>query len=252
MVLMLAERLREEFAVRAEAAAYERFRRQELDERDRRERKRDEVENHADDAMDVAVAFVAVSEAEIGEFRAELDAYDPATVEALQINDINFDRARERLDAIFARAHVLPDGRRVFKTEDGLRVFDEFGRELEAEEIEPDEIADERPRWEEAKESIDDVKALERERADLLAYQQKLDEARERLDAGDLSRDEFERLREQLKTDMPPAVRELLPEAAKPKVEAAAAPAPQVKLDIDDDMVPTVGASKLPMPGMSG
>lgn len=253
MALMLAEMLRKEFAVRTEAAAYERFRQKELDERDRRERKRDEIESHAEEALDFAMAFVAVSEAEIQDFRIELDTYDAATVEALQLNEVQLTATRERLEKIFAKAHVLPDGRRVFKTEDGQRVFDEHGQELSADDIAPQEIEDWRPRWEPTKEAIDQLEELKRERADLLEFQGKLDSARDRLDAGDLSREEFETLREDLKSDMPDAVRSLLPEEhASVDAKQTAAPAlPDIDLDIEDDMVPTIAAGKFaaPLPG---
>ncbi|MBX3568392.1 MAG: hypothetical protein KF914_10060 [Rhizobiaceae bacterium] len=250
MALAMSEMLRREFAVRAEAAAYERFRQRELDDRKRRDRE-NSAERGADDSMDIALAVISVAEAD--HFRVELDTHDAATVEALQINDAQLVQARARLEKLFAKAHVLPDGRRVFKTEDGTRVFDENGQELRSEQIDPGEIGDERPRWEAAKTVIEENKALEKERADILDYQQKLDEARKRLDAGDMTKGEFDQLRKELKAEMPDAVREVLPEHAKePAVQADANAAIDIELDIADDMVPTAAAPKPPMPGMPG
>lgn len=250
MALAISELLRREFAVRAEAATYERFRKQELDERQRRERD-EKAEQGAEDANDIALAVISVAEAD--EFRVELDTYDTATVQALQLNDVELSRVQDRLEKLFAKAHVLPDGRRVFKTEDGTRVFDEHGQELRTEEIAPDEIADERPRWETAEAEIDKLEALKQERADILDYQQKLDAARERLDAGDMTKDEFEQLRKDLKAEMPDAVREVLPEQAKdPAPQNDATTAAGIVLDIEDDMVPTAAGRKLPVPGMPG
>jgi DNA repair ATPase RecN len=137
------------------------------------------------------------------------------------------------------KAHVLPDGRRVFETEDGLRVFDEHGRELDASTISPEEIEDSRPRWETAKQAIDRLDALTQEREHLLVYQEKLDHARERLDAGDLTREEFDNLRDELKDDMPESVREQLSELEQEQETAAEPDAtPAEELKISDDMVP--------------
>lgn len=214
-------------------------------ENERRERD-EKMDDAKTDDLDLAMAVV-VTAAEMDEFRIELDRYDTATVAALQLNERELILARERLDKLLGEAHVLPDGRRVFETEDGLRVFDEHGRELDASVISPEEIEDSRPRWETAKPIIDGYKALAKERTELLEYQEKLDHARERLDAGDLTREEFDDLRDELKADMPDAVREQLPELEQEQetaAEADAAPAeadaaPADELEISDDMVPT-------------
>lgn len=52
-------------------------------------------------------------------------------------NQVFLDAVRERLDVVLSRAHVLEDGRRVFKTEDGSQVFDEHGAEVDAEVHDP-------------------------------------------------------------------------------------------------------------------
>ena len=45
-----------------------------------------------------------------------------------------------------SQAYLLPDGRRVFKTEDGSRVFDEHS--IEVTDFDPETIEDWRPRRE--------------------------------------------------------------------------------------------------------
>jgi len=239
--------LKREFADRVDAASLQRILQQRLDDRKRRERKEDTREETSD-LLDIATAIISTEQA--AEFRVKLDSYDVAVVDALHENDLKMERARAELDRIFARAHVLPDGRRVFKTEDGTRVFDEFGQELPPEVIEPDEIADERPRWEVAKDALDTLELVTQERTDILAYQTKLDDARERLDSGKMTQDEYDQLREELKAEMPDAVRAQIPELAdKPTVEASKPPAKAVDLDFSGDVVPTVAAAKMPMPG---
>ena len=250
--LLVAGGLRQAFRSSTHtAAALKLFARQQEEERLRRERK----EDLRDDAADLAdFAMVAISETEIREFRFELDLYDTATIAALQQNEIELAHARENLDQIFAEAYVLPDGRRVFKTEDGLRVFDEHGQELTDDVIDAELIDNRRPHWETAKYAIDHFDALTAERAQLLGYQDKLDDARECLDAGDLTREEFDELRDTLKADMPDTVRAQIPgmeSEQKPQVSADADPL-AAELDIRDDMVPSALASRAAAPTFGG
>ncbi len=231
--------LRSEFTRRTEAAIYRRFQRRQQEERQRRE-EREEARTDSAELLDMAALIV--TEMEINAFRVEIDRYDVATIEALQQNEIALAKAREDLDRLFAKAHVLADGRRVFKTQDGTRVFDEFGHELAPDVVAPDEIADERPRWETAREIITKHKELAEERQELLDYQAKLDEARERLDAGDLTRDEFDRLREELTADMPDTVRAHVAGAENEPLELEASDpvaGQDTDLVIEDDMVPS-------------
>ena len=86
------------------------------------------------------------------------------------------------------------------------------------------------------------AQVLTAERDMVLDYQTKLDEARERLEAGDLTQDEFDRLHEELVADMPEAVRNQIPELANQQPETqhdTQSTANEATLVIDDDMVPT-------------
>ena len=217
----LAGSLRTEFKIRSEAAhlARERHLRTLREERDRKERRDDQRDQLAADLADLGMMMVSASEIAI--FRSQLDTYDTATIIALQENERALAEAQERLDAILLKAHVLPDGRRVFKTEDGTRVFDEFGSEVAGSVISPDEIADHRPRYEVFRSALDHKNDVVEERQDLIRYQGKLDNARERLDQGDITRGEYDRLQDDLKTSMPEAVRRHVP-----GMEGSASPAP--------------------------
>ncbi len=216
-------------------------------EKERRERK-EQMEGEAAEFMDFAMAMITIDEAI--EFRIELDTYDAATIAALQENERQLIETREEMDRLLAKAHVLPDGRRVFKTEDGLRVFDEHGNELFDDVIAPQEIDDKRPRWEKFETQWQRLETLEHERTDILDYQQKLDDARERLDEGGLTRGEYEQLREDLKAEMPGAVRAQIPDLARDH-DAEAAPSSVtagIDLDITDEMVPSSSPAG-PTPG---
>lgn len=181
-----------------------------FEDRERR-RKEDRLEDERRDASTMTAMDVVLATMEdVARFRVELDTYDTATVEALMENREALDAVRERIDVMLMDAHVLPDGTRVFKTEDGLRVFDEHGQEIPPETIDPAEIDDRKPKWEAFQAEIEAERVLIEKQKELLAYQQKLDEARERLDAGDITQQELEDIKADLAADMPNAVREKL------------------------------------------
>ena len=164
----VAGALRSEFKMRSEAAALLRERHLHAlrEERVRRERRDDQRDVADQDFLDLAVTMLTVSE--IATFRAELDMYETASVIALQENERALEAAQRQVEEILLRAHVLPDGRRVFKTEDGTRVFDEFGVEIEASVITPESIADERPRYETYEAARDARDHLRQERKAIL------------------------------------------------------------------------------------
>lgn len=247
--LLVAGGLGQAFKSSTQTAAYLKlFARQQEEARVSRERK-EELRDDTADLMDFAM--VAVSDAEISEFRLELEQYDTATIAALQQNETELNLSRERLEKLFGEAYVLPDGRRVFKTQDGEHVFDEHGQEVPEDVIRAGEIEDFRPKWEDAQPEIEHHKTLLQERTELLEYQNKLDDARERLDTGDMSRKEFDALRDELKADMPEAVRAHVPGMeAKPEREANAFQAEE--LDITDDMMPSSPAAKAFIPAFNG
>lgn len=247
--LLVAGGLGQAFRNSANAAAYHKhFARQQEEERLRRDRKED-LADDAGEVLDFALAVISASDAT--EFRLELDLYGTGAVAALQINEEEMALSRERLNTMLSKAYVMPDGRRVFKTEDGTHVFDENGVELDADTITPDAIADNYQRFEPYWSEKMHFQALEQERADIIEYQDKLDAARDRLDSGEMTRKEFDELRDELKADMPDAVRAQIPGmVAKASQDHAAAPGGE--LDLTDDMVPTSPASRVMSPILGG
>lgn len=239
--------LSREFAHRADAAHFQRFLQRQLDEQKRRDRK-DDIEQDASDVLDMAVTVITTAEAVV--FRADLDRLDTAAVAALHDNLERQALSRERLDEMLAKAYVLPDGRRVFKSEDGIRVFDEYGVEVGLEIIDPDEIPDYLPSAESYLPELKDFEAMKREQAEILEYQAKVDEARERVDSGQMTREERDRYYEELKAEMPEAMRAQIPEFAGEEKPAAEAPtAEAAEFDSSDDMVPSRPAVNVFAPG---
>jgi hypothetical protein len=197
-----------EFARSAEKRRDEiRFQRDVERRRDLKEErtKTQDVEN---DLNDLALGVVLATDTQIAEFAVTLDTYDEATVKALMKNEELLDEAREKVEALLGKAYVLPDGRRVFKTNDGLQVFDEFGVELDSTVIDPNEISDTLPRWEIVVEARGGVEKLETERTEILDFQQRVDDARERLDDDGLTTDDLDDMKNALEAEMPLAVRQ--------------------------------------------
>lgn len=190
------------------------------------EKKREREEHEAEEAAlaDFALAVLA-SETDIAALTVELDAYDAATVEALQENEVALAKTREELRLMLDKAYVMPDGRKVFKTEDGKRVFDESGQEVK--DFDADQIEEWRPRWERYHAETERLDALVKERQQLHDYQTELDEARERTGEDGLTKDELDDIQRRLNDDMPDAVRRHLSADHVPALNTATLDKPQ-------------------------
>lgn len=205
---------KEQFAVAAAMREEDNKHREKLLRVDARQRMMREDERLRTDKRDRemfdAVQAVLATDKQIAAFTAKLDRYDEKTVEALMENRVALDEVQTRLDDMRGQAHVLPDGRRVFKTQDGTRVFDEGGVELNADVVDPNAVADERPPWERYKASLDAKARLEQERNGLHEFQAKSDAAREELDRGNVTAERLDELDAEMQAAMPEAVRRKL------------------------------------------
>jgi hypothetical protein len=206
---------KEEFAIAASVRAAalkfrEKHQRHMEKQRDQREEKlaEDKIEQR-----DIETTTVIATHSQIAEFETKLDTYDTATVELLMENRQAMEAIQERLDLMLENATTLPDGRKVYKTRDGTRVFDQHGQQLSAEEFDPNAIGNEKPHWEEYRDTNDKLQNLMKERNALLEYQTKLDEARNRLKDGDITAKELKDIEAKLDADMPEELREKLGKA---------------------------------------
>lgn len=189
----------------------------------RREEVADKLEQSTS-AAGIAAADLAPP-ARIVEFESTLTTYDTATVAALLANEEKMAVVQSALDALLAQAFVMDDGRRVFITEDGTQVFDEFGTEVSPDELDFDMIPDSAPKWETYAPHLEEYEMLDAEKQALLDYQRKLDDAREAVAAGDKTLEELETFEASLAEDMPQGVRDHLPTGH---------PAKDIVLDNDD------------------
>jgi hypothetical protein len=192
-------------------------------ERDSQKKDRDKKEHESGQDVLTVMLLSELDDIESVELQAQIARHDQAIIEALIENEERLAAADRRVEKLLGEAHILPDGRRVFKTEDGLRVFDEFGREVGADDVDPASIDDFRPSWETASSELDARDALVEERRDLLDYQHKLDEAQDKLANGDMSQSDLDQLHSLMADDVPEAVRRHLP----PDDPAALTSAPQ-------------------------
>lgn len=203
----------ETYAIRAEFA-----RNAALDQRDREranEEHRKRVQKERDEVIkerEELEFFEAVlaTPTQIEAFSIKLDRYDTATVEALMNNEVQLQEVRKHVEKMLLEAHVLPDGRRVFRTRDGKQVFDETGKEVSADTIRPDVIDEKKPVWEDYQAGRQREAKLNEERTELQEYQKKLDDARTRVKEGDLTESELDRMDKDLEKSMPKAVRDIV------------------------------------------
>lgn len=180
-------------------------------ERDDRKKEREKKEQENGRGGMTAALLGEVDRLDAAELETQIALHDQAIIQALTANEERLAAADRRVAKLLGEAHVLPDGRRVFKTEDGLRVFDEFGQEVGAADVDPASIEDVRPRWEtySADQKVRD--GLIEERQELLEYQGKLDEMQDKLANGEMSQTDLDRLDRLMADDAPDAVRRHLP-----------------------------------------
>ena len=206
MELVVAGALGRSFRKGANEEAHRRVLWQLREQQDRQRRQREEQFDQSEsDLIDLATAIITSEQAEL--FQSELNIYHEATYEALRENEERLEGIETRIEHMLSRAHVLEDGRRVFKTEDGTRVFDEFGKELDEQTIAPTDIDDNRPRWERFSGAMEERERLLQQREELLDFQSDLDGAQDLLDSGKMTQEQFEERRQYLRDHAPDAVK---------------------------------------------
>ncbi|MFA6965242.1 hypothetical protein [Bosea sp. (in: a-proteobacteria)] len=214
-----------EFALRAQITSEQRQRlMMEMGARLNAERNQAENEKRRREDAEFFAAMEAVLAPahKIEQFNIKLDRYETATVQALMDNELDTLAVRKEIEVMLLKAHTLEDGRRVFKTEDGMRVFDEHGAELKAADVAPESIADDRPRAESYFERRAEERRLVEERKGLIAYQEKLDLARERTADPSLTENELSALEKELGQSMPDRIRKHVGEHAQTGPDAQA------------------------------
>lgn len=167
---------------------------------------------------------MAATKQQIVAFHERLDQYDAAIVDALIDNEHALEEAGKYRDKLEANAFELPDGRKVFKTEDGQRVFNANGAQVSRETIDPAAIPDSKTRWEDMQGSKAKLEELLREREKLQEFHKRVDAAREAGGKEGVTGKELDGLDADLRRDMPEAVRRKIEGEDRRPDPAAVAP----------------------------
>ncbi|MEO1188978.1 MAG: hypothetical protein AAFW60_07890, partial [Pseudomonadota bacterium] len=174
-------------------------------------RKKKEEEDRRAEALDRAAAvFLRASPARVASFQRTIDSYRTGATQALIRNEREQSEIAKRIQGQLEQAFVLDDGRRVFKTEDGQRVFDEHGVEVGEDDVQPDEIGDHLGSWEDFQETKAERDRLREEHEAIVDYEEKLDEAEEALEDGEVTNEQLDALEAELEAEMPPSMRDAL------------------------------------------
>lgn len=182
-----------------------------------RERREDVAEGREETTVGLASEAVIATQTQIRAFEAKLTRYETATVEALEINSQKLDGVRKELSDValhiqhlLDRAYLMEDGRRVFLTEDRSKAFDEFGTEVSPDDLDFDLVPENAPTWESFSDALsrqDDLRReyeeLEQERSDIMEFQGKLDDARDKVSSGELTKDELDNIDRELDEALP-------------------------------------------------
>lgn len=192
------------------------------------QRREESANKLEDDILAAATEAVIATQAQIDAFEAKLDSYDIAITEAMIENreqtDLLTTRLVEtelRLQAMLQQAYILEDGRRVFKSEDGTFVIDEFGENVSREEVDFELVIG--PTAEVYLKDLnlkrDDLEALtelKEERRQLEKAHELVQEKRELLDQGNTPVQDLEDFDAEILDAMPPSARMKIPGAEIP------------------------------------
>jgi len=137
----------------------------------------------------------------------ELNMADRASLIALEKARQHQAEAERALQELQERAARLPDGRRVYRTEDGTAAYDESNNRLTEAQMAQVPWEEGQPTWEQRNRGFDDVQAASRDVRDTEAYRERLHEIQQRHAAGEMSKDELEDLDKNFEADMPESVR---------------------------------------------
>lgn len=200
-------KLRQEFLERSERQ-HERHKQYGMrQQKEHREKLAEEAEVAEADFLALGQAAIEATAEAITLFENDLSKYEALTVEEIMRLQGHLDALLAEREALLANTHVLPDGRRVFKTLDGQRVFDEHGIEVGQDIIHPDMIGDDKTRHETF---LQNGSAIERTRRSLDAmheFKDELDGIRDELGNKQITDEKLEELREQLESAAPVEIR---------------------------------------------
>jgi len=196
--------------------------RAQIRQREDKEKREAKAERDDQNALDALGSIEQATPQEIEAFKADLTTYETATVAALMDIDARLEALQNQLDPLLLQAYQLPDGRYVFRTNDGTQVYDQNGSLISPDSLDPNLIPTSAPTWETVQPIFAEQKQLKAEREELLTFQEKLDEAQDQLNQGEITQAELQALKTDLEASLPPGVKAQLP-ATHPQAGQAVA-----------------------------
>lgn len=178
------------------------------------ERKEEAADKLEAELLTLATEVVMAAQIQIEEYKARLVAYDEATVFALMENQEQLDAVQAEIQDMISRAYVMDDGRRVFKSEDGVLVIDEFGEIVALEELDPDIIPSGGPTPDEYLSKLKLEDDLLTERQKIHEFDELKNQQHEELEEGGITEDRLEEMDTEMLDAMPDSIRAHIPELA--------------------------------------
>ena len=198
--------------------------------------RREDIAEKAEDAASAvaSAASTIATPTQIRTFQSDLTTFDMSLIEALLEIDEKLDALKVEHQALLERAHVLNDGRRVFKSDDGTFVIDEAGQVVSPEDVDPDEIPDHLARSSTYLDITEEIEALKVEKQAIHEALDRNEAAKEWAEEPGRTVEELEAKRQELLDDLPASARAKLNTETAPSQdkEQVAQPAPFVKSDI--------------------
>ncbi len=168
-----------------------------------------EENNNSDLALNLVVqSLEADLQARMEALRESVALADAASYEALMEARERFEQAQQEMKTLQNNAHVLPDGRRVYLSEDGSYAIDEDENRLTEDEMAQVEWEAGHTTAEQYREGRNKLDGARQEVDKIQGYRDRLEAAREKLENGEgLSEEELDGLEDDI-TSMPDAVRD--------------------------------------------
>ena len=217
--------------------------------RDQREQQELKADKSEEAFMEFVASVILATEIEVQKFQAKLDTYDEATVKALMENTKALEAINEKIQENLKHAHTLEDGTRVYKSEDGTWGINENGQRFDVETHDMQTIPSTKVTAEEAETDFNERDMLQRERTEILEFQEKSDHAREHSNSDDFTKEELDELDKELEAEMPETVKRQLPDY-EPSQEADLQSAFEASAQLSLSELPTKAFTHTLTPGM--
>ena len=199
------------------------------DDQARREGAADELESDLLTAASTILATPQEIEAfavKLDEFEARLDTYDKATVKALLESQQRLEAFQHQREAMLRKAYVMDDGRRAFRSEDGLFYIDENRNTVDPSNLDLSRFTDVMPSAEAFIENEDNILREEALQQEIHEFDAAKDRAQDRgkeiraeIEKGSVTKERLDELSEEL-NGLDKDLMQVMPSAVRTHVSA--------------------------------